>query len=82
MRDKIFGGKQKDSNVVLSGISSALPVGYRDLENQLEQERVKVKALTEQMLALKATRSFSPVSRNSPKRDAGKTVSGMVSEMR
>ncbi|XP_026672144.1 uncharacterized protein LOC108628228 [Ceratina calcarata] len=51
MCDKILGPKHKE-NVPPSGIG--MPVGYRELENQLTKERAKVKALTDQLLALKA----------------------------
>lgn len=49
--DKILGSKQKE-NVPPNG--TGMPVGYRELENQLTKERAKVKALTDQLLALKA----------------------------
>ncbi|XP_076644467.1 citron Rho-interacting kinase [Halictus rubicundus] len=49
--DKILGTKQKE-NIPPSG--SGMPVGYRELENQLAKERAKVKTLTDQLLALKA----------------------------
>ena len=49
--DKILGTKQKE-NVPPSG--TGMPVGYRELENQLAKERAKVKTLTDQLLALKA----------------------------
>ncbi|XP_066594559.1 citron Rho-interacting kinase-like isoform X2 [Prorops nasuta] len=49
--DKILGNKQKE-NIPPTGIG--MPVGYRELENQLAKEREKVKALTEQLLAIKA----------------------------
>ncbi|KZC12653.1 PREDICTED: citron Rho-interacting kinase-like [Dufourea novaeangliae] len=48
--DKILGTKQKE-NIPPSG--TGMPVGYRELENQLAKERAKVKALTDQILALK-----------------------------
>lgn len=50
--DKILGTKQKE-NVPPIG-SAAMPVGYRELENQLAKERAKVKTLTDQLLVLKA----------------------------
>ncbi|XP_058805938.1 citron rho-interacting kinase-like isoform X2 [Phymastichus coffea] len=56
--DKIFGSKQKENIPPIN--SNAMPVGYRELENQLECERAKVKTLTEQLLAIKATRATSP----------------------
>lgn len=49
--DKILGTKQKE-NVPPVGVG--MPVGYRELENQLAKERAKVKTLTDQLLALKA----------------------------
>lgn len=49
--DKILGTKQKE-NVPPSG--TGMPVGYRELENQLAKERAKVKTLTDQLLALRA----------------------------
>ncbi|OAD57942.1 Citron Rho-interacting kinase [Eufriesea mexicana] len=49
--DKILGSKQKE-NIPPSG--TGMPVGYRELENQLSKERAKVKTLTDQLLALKA----------------------------
>ena len=49
--DKILGTKQKE-NIPPSG--TGMPVGYRELENQLAKERAKVKTLTEQLLTLKA----------------------------
>ncbi|KOC65239.1 Citron Rho-interacting kinase [Habropoda laboriosa] len=49
--DKILGTKQKE-NLPPSG--TGMPVGYRELENQLAKERAKVKTLTDQLLALKA----------------------------
>lgn len=57
--DKIFGTKQKE-NVPPTG--KGMPVGYRELENQLDSERAKVKALTEQLLAIKAAQASTPVS--------------------
>ncbi|XP_011313291.1 citron Rho-interacting kinase [Fopius arisanus] len=58
--DRIFRTKQKDS-VIPTG--TGMPVGYRELENQLTRERAKVKALTEQLLVLKAAAVTSaPVS--------------------
>lgn len=57
--DKIFGtGKQKE-NVPPTG--TGMPVGYRELENQLASERAKVKALTEQLLAMKADQASNPI---------------------
>ncbi|XP_063988184.1 fatty acid synthase-like [Diachasmimorpha longicaudata] len=53
--DRIFRTKQKDT-VIPTG--SGMPVGYRELENQLTRERAKVKALTEQLLVLKADRQL------------------------
>ncbi|XP_001605786.1 citron Rho-interacting kinase isoform X2 [Nasonia vitripennis] len=62
--DKIFGSRQKENIPPVN--PNALPVGYRELENQLECERAKVKALTEQMLAIKATRATSPAPISTP----------------
>ncbi|XP_014237931.1 citron Rho-interacting kinase-like isoform X1 [Trichogramma pretiosum] len=59
--DKIFG-KQKENVPPLN--PSALPIGYRELENQLESERAKVKTLTEQLLSIKATRATTPIHSN------------------
>lgn len=56
--DKIFRSKQKENIPPVN--PSALPVGYRELEKSLEQERAKVKTLTEQLHALKASRATSP----------------------
>ncbi|XP_043289396.1 citron Rho-interacting kinase-like [Venturia canescens] len=57
--DKIFGsGKQKE-NVPPTG--TGMPVGYRELENQLASERAKVKTLTEQLLAIKAEQASNPI---------------------
>ncbi|XP_034192524.2 fatty acid synthase [Osmia lignaria lignaria] len=53
--DKILGTKQKE-NVPPSG--TGMPVGYRELENQLAKERAKVKTLTDQLLALRAIRQL------------------------
>ncbi|XP_076226839.1 fatty acid synthase [Nomia melanderi] len=55
--DKILGTKQKE-NIPPSG--TGMPVGYRELENQLAKERAKVKALTDQLLALKAMHKMVP----------------------
>ncbi|KAG8039843.1 hypothetical protein G9C98_000572 [Cotesia typhae] len=61
--DKIFKSKQKENIVP---IGTGMPVGYRELENQLTRERAKVKALTEQLLAYKAAAASSaPVSPSS-----------------
>ncbi|XP_054009633.1 citron Rho-interacting kinase-like isoform X1 [Hylaeus anthracinus] len=48
--DKILGTKQKEN---VPPMGTGMPVGYRELENQLAKERAKVKTLTEQLLALK-----------------------------
>lgn len=55
--DKILGTKQKE-NVPLVG--TGMLVGYRELENQLAKERAKVRALTDQLLALKAMTASAP----------------------
>lgn len=54
--DKIFGTKKEN----IPPVGAAMPVGYRELENQLEKERAKVKALTEQLLTSK-TKLSSPI---------------------
>lgn len=63
--DKIFRTKQKE-NIMTT--ATGMPVGYRELENQLTRERAKVKTLTEQLLVLKAaavsSAPMSPVSSN------------------
>lgn len=64
--DKIFGSKQKENLPPVN--PNAMPVGYRELENQLESERAKVKALTEQLLALKAANATSPMKQQSPEK--------------
>lgn len=63
--DKILGTKQKE-NIPPSG--TGMPVGYRELENQLAKERAKVKTLTDQLLALKAmhTSTSAPTSPTAP----------------
>ena len=55
--DKIFGLKQKEN---IPPVGTAMPVGYRELENQLEKERAKVKTLTEQLLTVKTIKACSP----------------------
>lgn len=57
--DKIFGSKKE--NVPPPAVGAAMPVGYRELENQLDKERAKVKALTEQLLTTKTAQLSSPV---------------------
>ncbi|XP_043478055.1 citron Rho-interacting kinase-like isoform X2 [Leptopilina heterotoma] len=64
--DKIFGSKKE--NVPPMAVGSAMPVGYRELENQLDKERAKVKALTEQMLTTKTAQLSSPVLSASPEK--------------
>lgn len=49
--DKILGTKQKEN---IPPVGAAMPVGYRELENQLAKERAKVKTLTDQLLIEKA----------------------------
>ncbi|XP_076249460.1 citron Rho-interacting kinase isoform X2 [Calliopsis andreniformis] len=63
--DKILGSKQKE-NIPPAG--TGMPVGYRELENQLAKERAKVKTLTEQLLALKAMHASTsaPTSPSAP----------------
>lgn len=48
--DKILG-KQKEN---MPPVGTSMPVGYRELENQLAKERAKVKTLTDQLLIQKA----------------------------
>nr|QNL15124.1 fatty acid synthase 4 [Meteorus pulchricornis] len=55
--DKIFRTKQKENSIPTA---IGMPVGYRELENQLTKERAKVKALTEQLLTWRATVIASP----------------------
>ncbi|KAK0088960.1 hypothetical protein PV325_010005 [Microctonus aethiopoides] len=61
--DKIFRTKQKE-NIIPTAMG--MPVGYRELENQLTKERAKVKALTEQLLALRAAVITSPSASPAP----------------
>ncbi|XP_015179005.1 PREDICTED: citron Rho-interacting kinase-like isoform X2 [Polistes dominula] len=65
MCDKILGTKQKEN---IPPISTSMPIGYRELENQLTKERAKVKSLTDQLLAYKAMHisSSAPSSPTSP----------------
>lgn len=63
MCDKILG-KQKEN---VPPVSTSMPVGYRELENQLAKERAKVKTLTDQLLIQKArSTSFSVSAPTSP----------------
>lgn len=75
--DKILGTKQKENVPPTWGIS--MPVGYRELENQLTNEREKVKRLTEQLLTLKAriTSASAPTSPTTPERD-GRRMKGIT----
>ncbi|KAJ8679084.1 hypothetical protein QAD02_014871 [Eretmocerus hayati] len=77
--DKIFGSKQKENIPPVN--PNALPLGYRELENQLERERAKVKTLTEQLISLKTTRAMSPLPGSNPVSPEKKAVdvSGEVS---
>ncbi|XP_043502647.1 citron Rho-interacting kinase-like isoform X1 [Polistes fuscatus] len=65
MCDKILGTKQKEN---IPPISTSMPIGYRELENQLTKERAKVKSLTDQLLAYKAMHisASAPSSPSSP----------------
>lgn len=56
--DNLFGIKHKE-NMPPSGMG--MPVGYRELENQLASERAKVKVLTEQLFQLKTQQAASPL---------------------
>ncbi|XP_071572923.1 citron Rho-interacting kinase isoform X2 [Temnothorax nylanderi] len=70
MCDKILGVKQKEN---VPPMGTGMPVGYRELENQLAKERAKVKTLMDQLLIQKArTASGSasaPASPTTPERD-------------
>lgn len=74
--DKIFGLKQKEN---ICPVGTAMPVGYRELENQLEKERAKVKALTEQILTVKTTKC-SPISTSPPTSPPQKHSSAFVGD--
>ncbi|XP_046818250.1 citron Rho-interacting kinase-like isoform X1 [Vespa crabro] len=65
MCDKILGTKQKEN---IPPTSTSMPIGYRELENQLTKERAKVKSLTDQLLAYKAMHisASAPSSPSSP----------------
>lgn len=65
MCDKILGTKQKEN---IPPNSTSMPIGYRELENQLTKERAKVKSLTDQLLAYKAMHisASAPSSPSSP----------------
>ncbi|KAG5324664.1 KIBRA protein, partial [Acromyrmex heyeri] len=56
---EILGMKQKE-NVPPMGMG--MPVGYRELENQLAKEQAKVKTLTDQLLIQKARAASAPAS--------------------
>lgn len=76
MCDKILGMKQKEN---MPPVSTSMPVGYRELENQLAKERAKVKTLTDQLLIQKSrTASASasaPTSPTTPEREGKKVKS-------
>lgn len=76
--DKILGMKQKEN---MPPVGMGMPVGYRELENQLAKERAKVKTLTDQLLIQKAkTASASasaPASPTTPERE-GKKAKGIT----
>ncbi|RLU24886.1 hypothetical protein DMN91_002977 [Ooceraea biroi] len=76
--DKILGMKQKEN---VPPISTGMPVGYRELENQLEKERAKVKALMEQMLIQKAKTMSAPASPTSPDDKRARTVTDISSSL-
>lgn len=69
--DKIFGTKQKE-NLPPSG--TGMPVGYRELENQLARERAKVKTLTDQLLALRAAQASAPMPSSPPSPETKKAL--------
>ncbi|KYQ54715.1 Citron Rho-interacting kinase [Trachymyrmex zeteki] len=56
---EMLGMKQKEN---VPPMGTALPVGYRELENQLAKEQAKVKTLTDQLLIQKARAASAPVS--------------------
>ncbi|KAL0105773.1 hypothetical protein PUN28_015885 [Cardiocondyla obscurior] len=76
MCDKILGVKQKEN---MPPVGTSMPVGYRELENQLAKERAKVKTLTDQLLIQKAKTAFSsasaPASPTTPERESKKMKS-------
>ncbi|CAL1673043.1 unnamed protein product [Lasius platythorax] len=78
MCDKILG-KQKEN---LPPVGTSMPVGYRELENQLAKERAKVKTLTDQLLIQKAkSTSFSmsaPTSPTAPTECESKRIKGVT----
>lgn len=76
MCDKILGTKQKEN---VPPVGTGMPVGYRELENQLANEREKVKRLTEQLLIMKAriTSASAPTSPTTPERD-GRRMKGIT----
>lgn len=59
MCDKILGTKQKEN---MPPMGMGVPVGVRELENQLAKERAKVKTLTDQLLIQKARIASAPAS--------------------
>ncbi|XP_051160564.1 citron Rho-interacting kinase-like isoform X3 [Leptopilina boulardi] len=68
--DKIFGSKKENTP---PNVGAAMPVGYRELENQLDKERAKVKALTEQILTTKTAKlTTSPLKSTSPRQSPEK----------
>ncbi|XP_015515772.2 citron rho-interacting kinase [Neodiprion lecontei] len=69
--DKIFGSQQKE-NMPPSG--TGMPVGYRELENQLTKERAKVKTLTDQLLALRAAQASAPLPASPPSPETKKVL--------
>ncbi|KYN01848.1 Citron Rho-interacting kinase [Cyphomyrmex costatus] len=56
---EILGMKQKEN---VPPIGMGMPVGYRELENQLAKEQAKVRTLTDQLLIQKAQIASAPVS--------------------
>lgn len=70
--DKILGTKQKEN---VPPVGTAMPVGYRELENQLAKERAKVKTLTDQLLIEKAKITSTPAS---PTTSEGKRIKNIM----
>jgi citron Rho-interacting kinase len=78
MCDKILGTKQKEN---MPPVNTGMPVGYRELENQLTKERAKVKALTDQLLIQKAKTISAPTSPISPDGKRARTVTDINSSL-
>lgn len=73
--DKIFGTKQKEN---LPPTGTGMPVGYRELENQLSRERAKVKTLTEQLLTLRAAQASAPIPSSPPSPETKKALAQLA----